>query len=363
MILHAPLFSHFRHFRSLAQCAVVVAASLTALSSVADEYSDVAKLMKANQMGEALSKADQFLSSKPRDPQMRFMKGVIQSEAGKSNDAINTFTRLTEDFPELPEPYNNLAVLYANSNQFEKAKGALEMAIRTNPSYSTAHENLGDIYAKLASQAYAKALQLDASNTGVSPKLALIRELFSPSGKAVIAAAAPARTPVVVAQAPVTSTPAPAATAPAPSPVVAPVAPRQPSVITASPTGTNQPSIAPPAVVKALAGRDVEASVEAWAKAWSDRDMKAYLASYGKDFVPLNKQSRAEWEADRKTRIMGKAKISVVLSNINVAASGNTATVKFKQDYKADSLATSSRKTLEMVKSGDRWVIVKEISG
>ena len=53
------------------------------------------------------------------------------------------------------------------------------MAIRTNPSYATAQENLGDIYAKLASQAYAKALQLDSNNASVRPKLALIREVFS----------------------------------------------------------------------------------------------------------------------------------------------------------------------------------------
>ncbi len=71
-------------------------------------------------------------------------------------------------------------MLYAGQNQFDKARAALEMAIRTNPSYATAHENLGDIYAKLASQAYNKALQLDGSNANaVRPKLALIRDLFT----------------------------------------------------------------------------------------------------------------------------------------------------------------------------------------
>jgi tetratricopeptide (TPR) repeat protein len=338
---------------------LIEAALLTsfAFGVAADEYTDVAKLMKGNQMAEAMSKADQYLSAKPRDPQMRFMKGVIQSETGKANDAINTFTRLTEEYPELPEPYNNLAVLYANSNQFEKARTSLEMAIRTNPSYSTAHENLGDIYAKLASQAYARALQLDGTNTAVTPKLALIRELFTPTtGRATTAQAAPATKPAVVAAAPIVP-PTPVA------PVVAPVQPKAPTVITASPTGTNQPSVAPPVVANALAGRDAEAAALAWAKAWSDRDMKAYLSSYGASFVPANKLSRADWEEERKARIMGKAKISVILSAINVTTSGNTATVKFKQDYKADALATSSRKTLEMVKSGDRWVITKEIAG
>ena len=53
------------------------------------------------------------------------------------------------------------------------------MAIRTNPGYATAHENLGDVYAQLASQSYSRALQFDARNTAVPLKLALIRELFA----------------------------------------------------------------------------------------------------------------------------------------------------------------------------------------
>ena len=176
----------------------------------ADDYSDVNQLMRSGKFPEALAKADQYLAAKPRDPQMRFLKGVIQTEAGRPAEAIATFTKLTEDYPELPEPYNNLAVLYAGQSQFDKARAALEMAIRTNPSYATAHENLGDVYAKLASQAYTKALQLDAGNSGVQPKLALIRDLFAPAGKAgkapAPAAAAPAPAPVAVAKAPVSYT-------------------------------------------------------------------------------------------------------------------------------------------------------------
>ena len=111
-------------------------------------------MLRSGQLTEANTKVDQILSAKPNDPQIRFFKGVILSEQAKPNEAIAVFTKLTQDYPELPEPYNNLAVLYASQNQFDKARAALEMAIRTNPSYATAHDNLGDIYAKLASQAY-----------------------------------------------------------------------------------------------------------------------------------------------------------------------------------------------------------------
>jgi tetratricopeptide (TPR) repeat protein len=180
-----------RHPLSLALRVLFLASTLSLSTAYADDYADVSRLMRSNQYPDAMAKAEQYLASKPRDPQMRFLKGVIQTETSKASDAIATFTKITEDYPELPEPYNNLAVLYAGQSQFDKARAALEMAIRTNPSYATAHENLGDIYARLASQAYSRALQLDAGNTRLSPKLALISQLLTPAAKA----AAPAKAP------------------------------------------------------------------------------------------------------------------------------------------------------------------------
>ncbi|MDB5744633.1 MAG: repeat-containing protein [Polaromonas sp.] len=157
----------------------------------ADEYTEVNRLIGARQFPQALASADKYLAAKPRDPQMRFLKGVIQGETAQTSDAIETFTKITEDYPELPEPYNNLAVLYASQSQFDKARSALEMAIRLNPSYATAHENLGDIYARLASQSYSRALQLNAANAGLPPKLALIGQLLASTAKAATPAKAP----------------------------------------------------------------------------------------------------------------------------------------------------------------------------
>jgi Flp pilus assembly protein TadD len=159
---------------------LAVGAALCApLWAFADDYGDVNQLLKSGKPAEAIAKADQYLVAKPRDPQMRFLKGVAQSQAGRAQDAIATYTQLTEEYPELPEPYNNLAVLYAGQSQFDKARIALEGAVRANPSYATAHENLGDVYARLATQSYAKAQQLDAANASVPPKLTLIRQLLA----------------------------------------------------------------------------------------------------------------------------------------------------------------------------------------
>jgi tetratricopeptide (TPR) repeat protein len=264
---------------------------------------------------------------------MRFLKGVIQTESGKQADAVATFQKLTEEFPELPEPYNNLAVLYAGQSQFDKARAALEMAIRTNPSYATAHENLGDVYAKLASQAYSKALQLDAGNAGVAPKLSLIRNLFAADAKGAKPAAAPAvSTPPVAAAKPAASAPAAAPAAQAPAA-----------------TGN--------------AESDVESAVAAWAKAWSSKNMSGYLGAYAGNFTPPGGQSRSEWEADRKARIMPRNRIDVDISELSVSVNGDRASAKFRQAYSSDSLSVTSRKTLDLVRSGNRWLIVRESTG
>jgi tetratricopeptide (TPR) repeat protein len=351
--LHAKNNSTLRRFARLT--ALAAALSFANHAAWADEYSDVSRLLRANQLGEALAKADQYLASKPRDPQMRFLKGVIQTEAGKTNDAIGTFTKLTEDYPELPEPYNNLAVLYAGQSQFDKARASLEMAIRTNPSYATAHENLGDVYAKLASQAYSKALQLDGNNTGVQPKLALIRDLFAPTkGTAAAKPTAAAPVPAPAAKPPVVA----AAPAPAPTPAAAP----KPAASAPVPAPAPAPAPAAP-TANANDQNEARSAVLAWAEAWSRKDLSAYFGAYGKDFSPAGGLSRAKWEEDRKARILGKSRISVKLSNINIDVKGNRATARFRQDYSADALAISSGKTLELQKAGERWVIVREASG
>ncbi|MDQ0082442.1 Flp pilus assembly protein TadD [Variovorax boronicumulans] len=162
----------------------------------ANEYDDVNALLRQGKSNEALAKADTYIAGKPRDPQMRFLRGVILTEQNKQAEAITAFTQLTQDFPELSEPYNNLAALYASQSKFDQARNALEQALKLNPNYATAHENLGDVYARLAAQEYVRAQQFASTNASVAPKLALIRQIFSSKAEAE-AAALPAP-PVVI---------------------------------------------------------------------------------------------------------------------------------------------------------------------
>lgn len=210
-----------RSFRLL-----ILASACLALPALADDYADVAQLVRASQFSQAMTRVDSYLATKPGDPQMRFLKAVILRHQGKTAQAMTTLTELTQDYPELPEPYNNLAVLYASQGQYDQARQALEMAIRTNRSYATAHENLGDVYARLASQAYNEALKLDGGNTTLAPKLALIDKIFP---------RAPGNSP--------------SAAHPAANGVEAQWVPLDPE-----------------------ANKAVEVAVLAWAKAWSDKN-------------------------------------------------------------------------------------------
>ncbi len=385
--------AHSRLFANRLLLAAVLTLSHAGMAR-ADEIQDVSKMVRAGQYDQALQRADAYLATKPRNAaQMRFLKGLILTEQNKTSDAIAVFQRLSEDFPELPEPYNNLAVLYASQGQFDKARTALEMAIRTHPSYATAHENLGDVYAKLASQAYDRALQLDSSNSAAQTKLALIRDLVGGTGQRAPSAtpakpassAAPAPLPPLAAVTPVTpnipavqarppepaksATPVPPAARaavpakPAAAPA-APAAPASPAAPAASvPVAAPAPAPAAPrpeTLARASESAEVSATVQGWARAWSSQDINVYLASYDREFQPPRGLSRDAWEKERRSRIVGRAKISVTLEDVKVDWDGATAKVKFRQHYKSDQLVTNSIKLLTLTKTNGKWLIKQE---
>ena len=299
----------------------VAAVLFAAAPAFADDLQDASKLLKAGQPQQALERVNRALAAKPRDPQARFLKGLILTEQGNTKDAIDIFMRLTQDYPDLPEPYNNLAVIYAGQGQYDKARAALEQSIRTHPSYATAYENLGDVYAKLASQAYGKALQIDASNTGAQNKLSLVRELVG--GPAHQTAAPPKES-------------------------------SKPAAVAA------QQKPAPPA---ADMNADILKAVNAWAEAWSKKDADAYLAHYAKDFKTPGGEARANWEKSRRARIAAPKTIEVAIASSKVTVQGaDQASVSFRQNYRSDVLKASSNKTLVLVKADNRWLIREEKS-
>ncbi len=342
---------------------VQIAALLAALifgsvcSAQNDEFQEAEKLFRGGQQAQALERVDVLLKSSPKDARSRFLKGLILTEQNKTAEAIRIFSALTEDYPELPEPYNNLAVLYAQQGQYDKARSALDLSIRTHPSYATAHENLGDIYAKMASQAYDKALQLDKGNAGAQTKLGLIKELFSSSGKGVKPSATkadPVEKVATTTPAPVVKPAATAALTPQPSPSAPAAAATPPAPAKAVEPVTTKPAAdhSSAAVLKTVHGR---------AQACSNNDVSAHLAYYAKDFRTPQGEPRSDWEASRKARITKPKKIEVGIEQPKVSVTdAKRVSVTFRQNYNSPHLKVTGMKTLVMVKNGDRWQIQQE---
>ena len=336
-----------------------------------DPLQEANQLFRQGQLDRAMDRVNGYLATRPKDPKGRFLKGLIFTEQNKPNDAIRIFTELSQDYPDLPEPYNNLAVLYASQGQYEKARASLELAIRTHPSYATAHENLGDIYAKMASQAYDKALQLDRSNQAAQGKLNLIKDLFSqttvkgaPPSK--VAAAKPEAPPAPAAQPPA-STAQPAAPAAKPAPSAPAPAAKAPATTVAEAPVAKPVAPAPAPQPKALPAdntEDVLRAVNGWVRAWETNDVPGYLAFYAADFQTPKGMTRKAWEAERKARIAKPRKIEVDIDSPKVRfEEKNRAIVSFRQHYKSGSLDVTGGKTLVMIKNGDKWLIQQERSG
>jgi tetratricopeptide (TPR) repeat protein len=128
------------------------------------------------EFNEAMRLVDKAMENAPRDLQLRFMKGLILVDQNRGDEAISVFEGLTQDFPEVGEPHNNLAVLFAGKGDLDKARAALERAILAQPDYALAHENLGDIHLRLAERSYAEANRKNPSSKAAKAKLDQAKE-------------------------------------------------------------------------------------------------------------------------------------------------------------------------------------------
>lgn len=308
-----------------------------------DGYTQALELHQRGDDAGALTRLDAYLDEHPRSSRARFLKSILLAKLNRAEEAIDLLTVLSEEFPELPEPHNNLAVLYASLGRYDEARRELEMAVRAYPDYAVAYQNLGDVYAALAAQAYEQTLRLDAKNSTARTRLEAIRGLL-PSGAV---ASAPPAAAAPEAAAPGTATPAavPQVSRPATAPQAAA---EKPAMTEASLPGPD-------------ASRTVRGTIESWARAWSSQDVEKYLSYYAGDFRTPKGEPRGNWEASRRQQITAPRSIVVEVVDPKVTfADANHATVVFKQNYRADAYRSSGRKTLEMVRQGDRWLIQQE---
>lgn len=322
------------------------------------------QLLNAGQAEAALLEAESFLANDPTNADGRFIQGIALAGLNRTDDAIAIFKDLTSDYPGIPEPYNNLAVLLAQSGDYAGARDALEDAVKTHPNYTAAWENLADIYSVMAAEAYEKVLKQNPTNTAAKQRLAAMNGAVNPA-------------------------PPPASPVPSPAPVAKPssvvaVAVIEPTqadveqVATSKADVNTQPFVEP--IAESSNAPTPEASIESagdlspaqqevmqavteWATHWSQSDINGYLAAYSSNYQPQDNQSRSDWEKTRRTRLAKPAAISLKINQPKVAfLDDNLATVKFVQSYKSDSYNDTVRKTLLMERENNNWLIVREQS-
>ncbi len=181
-ILHAMTsrFTPTASGRTFALVCLLLALTLltpTASAQVSTETT-ARRLLQEGRIDEALSALEGDLRQRPRDGQLLLLKGAALSSGNRQNEAIKVFRRMIEEKIEEASAYNNLAVIYAGRGEFDSARTALEWAVRSKPDYVTAHHNLGNVYANLASMSYKRALQLDRGDRSLPAKLAQLGEVL-----------------------------------------------------------------------------------------------------------------------------------------------------------------------------------------
>ena len=148
-------------------------------NEVINPVRDVKQLIYRGKRADALALAEKEIENNPKNVQLRFIRGVILSDLKRNKEAKEAFEELIREYPEIAEPYNNLAVLYAGEGNLGRAKELLEQALSNNAKSFTTYNNLGDVYLALAAQSYGEALKLSPKSKNTKTKLETIRELLS----------------------------------------------------------------------------------------------------------------------------------------------------------------------------------------
>ena len=286
------------------------------------------KLIEDKNYEQAQIEINALLKSDRDNPQLLFINGVLLSENNKVDEAIKVFESLTKTHPNLPEPYNNLAVLYAQQGDFPKAKHALEQSIKTHPSYATAHINLGDLYTRMASESYNQALQIDGSNKSAKTKLSLIKKLFNFQ---------PIRKNIEI-------------TKKASNESEAPKIQELDSKNIIENTSNN------------ISLTEIESFIDGWKTSWEQQNFESYINCYSLKFKNNNGQNFEQWKIYRKPRVTNKEKIEIKLTNIKITEINNGFEVSFIQEYKSGNIDSRTNKKLIIETVDNQIKIINEIS-
>lgn len=163
--------------------ALVMVLALPIAAVAEEEVENARQLAESGETAEALTLLEDVILDDNAEAgtviEARYLRGIILLSDGQSEEAKIAFAELLREYPELPEPYNNLAAIYAAEGEFDKARDLLSRVLEKHPNYAVALENLGDLYAKMAIDAYERARERNPEEI-LTMKIEVIGQLFEP---------------------------------------------------------------------------------------------------------------------------------------------------------------------------------------
>ena len=308
--------------------------------------------------GQALTTVDLLLSKTPADPQALFLKARALEAGTQELQAIEVYKKLIQTYPNMPEPYNNLGILYAKQGKLDAAKLVLEQGLNSHQSYSTIYNNLSNIYLEMARDSYIKALQLEVKpqNFDLKPINDMSKDI--PDSKTPLRLVQSSKqeytkttTPPIQKQQKTSSDIIikKAALIPA-SPKQAPIKKRL------------KVQVSTAAVDKPASPRDkIITTLKGWAAAWSAQNVGMYLSFYDNDYKSTQGLSGAAWKKHRYLRLRHPKWIKVKLSDFRVGEIRNgRVIVHLTQDYRSNSYMDRVRKQITLLQSRRGWQILAE---
>ncbi len=149
-----------------------------AAGEVPDDVAAILSLVLEGRDADARAALAPLLEREPERPYVRLLHGILLAREDRGREAVAVMEDLRRDAPDIPEVWNNLAVLYGAEGRLDRARDVLLATLERWPDFAAAHENLGEVYAHLAHRSRERAGELDATG-GVSP--AALEMVASPS--------------------------------------------------------------------------------------------------------------------------------------------------------------------------------------
>ena len=306
-------------------------------SSTAFAADSMQQLIVQKQYAKAIAAGEKILQQTPDHATTRFLTAYAYQMTGDTDKAIKSYEDLIRDHPGLPEPRNNLAMIYLDKGDYDQASQLLVSAINTRISYAIAYANLSQVYKGIASEAYRRAISQSSEPASYTHDIELtaitwLDGLDSDSATQI---------------------------ASLPEPVVISTAPKAKETAAKQPIAQDSSTTQTLVNVANLDTLLIE-QVRNWAKAWSGKDFDSYTASYTVDYSDKFK-THAQWVKHRRGRILRPGDIKVNVSKFSVRQRGaDRASVDFTQAFSSPGYSDRVVKRLDFNRVGTQWKIASE---